>query len=428
MIAPLRRLAHLIIVMAWLLPVPAFGQTLPADCEPDETASPAKFDTVKMYPSLTPRSFVRAEYGMLLEPPNPDEFDAGVNTTWLLVEKGSRSGIHPTRVDVDTARASYVAYLFFDPHIVSDQRKEYELFIITRRKHPTTGTVARLCTKYAGTIKFDRPDPYTLKLSPTFAPDAELTDGKKKAAGRFGVTLDVPSLVPNPWANAFFKFDGLFSTEPEDKATKVEAKLGLDRSLLVSWYVPAHLDVKYIGDQRGENQSAVASAGVQTLVPWGWTRSFLWNVLLKAPGSPLFGLSSEWQEVLREKAVHSSKSQFRLLADVHWAPIYLLVKGDTPTAKDISLEITGKLWWFPDEKRRDGNFKDPVEHRLDVSLIVPTAFISQSQVAAGFLAGLIGEGFWNGSARIVVKYSTGANEANGFRNSGDLSVNLEYLK
>jgi hypothetical protein len=416
----------------------AFAASLPDSCSPDEiddTPVKATNDTVKMYPSLTPRSVVLAAYGQFLAA--HDTVAAERNTSWALVTEQSGKLVpeaHPRRVDVQGLEKGRVAQLFFDEAQV-DPKKVYRLVIATQRLVPGTTGRRAICTMFAGELKFTQQDPFTIKIKPTLAPNADLVGGGTSNVGRLELDLDVPSLIPNDFANLYFNGSALLSTNERDAKTKIETKLGLERSLFESWFTPVHLDVKYIGNQRGSDQSVVASLGLETIFPWAWTAPFLWNDVVKAPVSPTVDASAEYERILKEDSTKSRRYQSRLAAGFHWNPIYLfpgllprLVGGPDVLANNVSLDIKAKLWGFPEEKRNDGNFRDPFEYRVELSLIIPTPMLNVNKEITHLLKGVGGGGLLGGSARVVLKYITGADESNGFRNSSDFAFKLEFVK
>ena len=60
--------------------------------------------------------------------------------------------------------------------------------------------------------------------------------------------------------------------------------------------------------------------------------------------------------------------------------------------------------------------------------MIPTPFVNVSALSSHLLKGVGGGGLFGGSVRIVLKYITGADESNGFRNSNDFAFKLEYVK
>lgn len=411
---------------------------LPAGCSAVENAGDtAGVDTVKMYPSLTPRTYIRAGFAataqmaadrkdIVFAPSRPD--------TWVFVRDKDGVQLHPARVDVNVR--SFVAHLFLPPN--EPVPATYTLYVKIERAGYS------VCRRYAddSKIKVVERDPFTLKLDPALAPAASRPKDSTKdkndtfPAGRLGITFDYPSLIDNPFARLFFHLDTVLSTDSKDKQTKLEPRFGIERSLLSSWYVPVRLDTKYSGNQSGANQSLVTSLGAQTILPWGWTRDVLWNSVIKAPISPTLEISPQWEHTV-ESDTTKLRNHFRLAGDFHWNPIFLqlltslLSKGDTakeePTADQIVLDVRTKFWWMPDE-RDTKNLRSELEYRLELGLIIPFSTLS-SVISPEFLSGLTKkEQKANGSARAVLKYTSGANEANGFRRSDEFTFNIEYVK
>ena len=77
-------------------------------------------------------------------------------------------------------------------------------------------------------------------LNPQAAPSEKLTNDQKRDVGQFGIKFDVPELTPS-WTGArtYFTTDNLISTDEKDTKSKVDAKVGVERSLISGWYLPA---------------------------------------------------------------------------------------------------------------------------------------------------------------------------------------------
>jgi hypothetical protein len=391
----------------------------------------------KMYPSLTPRAFVYAPYGQFkafqtadqrerfqLKPESP--------TTWSFNPSDRPSDdwslrLTPTRV-LDESEGRNVL-LTFDPKAINYDKRYKLSAVATETTEP--GTSQQVCLEYAGDVQLDKPSPFTWKIEPTIAPDAELADGTKTRAGRLGLGLEFPALFPNDFANIFFKFDAVLSTEPTDTEAKIEAEFGVQRSLLDSWYVPARASVKYVADEPFKNQSLVAIASVATLIPWGWNKStgVFWNGVVKAPGSPLLGVSPQYQRVLRSDQGGADRNVLRLVGTFAWERIYVLpaVFGQKLGDGNPWLDIAATVWAFPDVRPNDT--VRALEHRVDISLVLPSALLTKRLTPGKreLLARVAEDGAdAAGPFRVVLKFSTGANEATGFRRSNDFAVKLQY--
>ena len=385
----------------------------------------ATHETAKIYPSLTPRSYIQVGYGHLLDDPTTYEPPAAqVPGTWLLRKTGEATLFSPEKVEIleHAGEKKGVAYLILKPHTVKKGDKLVVCMKVMRKGNGSELVLLR--NKGIVDVKSD-PDSYTLRIEPTTAPNQQLNDGTKKTVGQFQLKLDVPSLIPDQnIARFYLKSENLFSTASEDKTSKVDIKAGAMRSLLPSWYVPWGLEGRLIGNQTFKNGSFIASARAATILPWKWSSSFLFNDAVKAPVSPEFDLAAQYERRFEQdqQAVmsHANEDSFRLFGQVAWNPIHLL-PGKGFTARDITLEMLAKGWWFPDEKTNMGNRVSKLEGRLEVSLVVPLAGLNLSGIF--IKAPIEGTG-----SRLRIKYSDGANEANGFTHSSEFTLSVEVLK
>jgi hypothetical protein len=393
------------------------------------------FDTAKVYPSLTPRTYIKVGFGAIFDP-TTRTFNEASPATYLLQKldaTGNPTGdiFHPERVDVVTVRGQIQgeAYLYLDAK--SRELKagdKMRVGILTQFRTPTGGT--RPVTFWnTDSITVPTLDNYTLQLEPDIVPEQELVDGTKKSVGHLKLRLDVPSLIANRnVARFYFVTDNLFSTNGKDKSSKVDLKFGAERTLLNSWYVPGNIETNVTGDQRFSNSSFKLSSGVKTILPWAWTKSLLFNSFVKAPISPEFQVSAQYQRWLRQDAAtrkkFPDKNNFMLSAQMAWNPIHLLT-GKGFSTNDISLELLGKGWWFPYQRTSSGTRVQKLEGRFEMSLLIPVGKLTTSD--AGILSFLKkpDSGMNN---RIRVKFIRGANEATGFKHVSQISVGIETSK
>jgi hypothetical protein len=274
-------------------------------------------------------------------------------------------------------------------------------------------------------------DNYTLKLEPNIAPNQELVNGTKKTVGQLQFKLDVPSLIANSnVARVYLTTDNLFSTDGKDKSSKIDLKFGAERSLLNSWYVPGNIEAKLTGDQRFANSSFILSSGVKTILPWAWTKSLLFNSLIKAPISPEFEFSAQYQRRLRQDAEglkkHPDKNSFRVFTQMSWNPIHLLT-GKEFSPDDVSLELLGKAWWFPFEKTSGGISVHKLEGQFEASLLIPFGRLNISSQPGGLLS-FIKKPESGTNTRLRIKFTRGANEATGFKHVSQFTIGVEASK
>ena len=160
---------------------------------------------------------------------------------------------------------------------------------------------------------------------------------------------------------------------------------------------------------------------MSTLIPWGWTRSFLNNPVLDAPLSPLFTFDTQFQRAFREDLaalkISRSKDLFRLHAQGAWTPIRLL-KGDG-SGDFVSLQIGGQGWYIPADRTYTNVLKDRLEGVFQATVLVPVGKLSTSN-GPGLTTAKKGT-----QSIIQIQYSRGANEATGFAHSTQLSIGLQ---
>ncbi len=257
---------------------------------------------------------------------------------------------------------------------------------------------------------------WAFSIDPKEAPNEELTDGTKKTATQVGIKLDIPQLATIPdFAHVFVSSDNLLSTENKDKSSKVEFKIGAERSLLKAYYSPASVNVEFIGNQAFSNASVVTSADTKWLLPWRWTDPIFWNDAIKAPISPFIALAVQYENRLKKDAStdvsHAKDNLFRINGELHWSPIYLLTGENNPLT-GMKLEFTAKGWYFPDEKATGGASVRRFESNINTALYIPMPEWITSDKGAMF----------------KMEYDNGANEANGFVRSSSIKFGVQYSK
>lgn len=263
---------------------------------------------------------------------------------------------------------------------------------------------------------------FTIVLDPKQAQGQELIGGGKKDVTQLGLKLDIPAIgvLSVPGTRTYFSTDSLLSSQSKDKQAKVDAKLGLERSLLDSWYVPGFVEVKYIANQSFSNTSVVSTAGIRTIVPWAWSEALLWNNFVRAPFSPIFTVGVQYENRLKQDPLvtnaHVKENLARLAGEIEWNPIYLFAGEDITTLSDkITLAIKLKGWFFPDEKATGGAKVRKTEGHTDISLFVPLNGIPNAVLGTAK----------NPGSRLKLQYERGANEANGFTRSDSIKLGVE---
>jgi hypothetical protein len=274
--------------------------------------------------------------------------------------------------------------------------------------------------------RLNAPRPITLQFDPKQVPDQKLLGGGQSNVIQFGLNVDVPSMLGDAGpARVYFTTKTLLSTDERDVATRIQPTLGFEFSPLRAWHVPVFGEVSYQANQAFSNTSVIASGGLRTIIPWAWTRSFLWTDAVRAPVSPEIAVGAEFQRRLKVDSLvaHPSAKDnlVRYAARFDWAPVYVL-PGRTADFKDIVLQPSLRGWYFPSNDSRGGTGIREFEGRADLSLFVPISgypaleFLTGASSAEGTLT------------RLKVQFVSGANEANGFKRSVEWKIGFEVTK
>lgn len=427
-----------------------------------EVTSPdviSSFDGIKYYPSLAPTQLLRVRYGAVetRQPINCNGqqklfyiFDKQNPDAYVIVKDGDSAvnSITIQGADIDTKTAQHISYVKVDVNKINNlenQQNEIVVNVGLRVKRLSPGCIYQdqiLWSSKDGTsrtkIKIVKIDNYTLQLKPDIVPDQALIDGTKKTVGQLQVKFNVPSIVTNRnGANLYFNTDNLISTNWKDKNSKVELRFGAERSLSGSWYIPGNIEAKINGDQRFKNATFVLSSGIKTNIPWRWTKSLLFNPLIKAPVSPIIEFSTQYHRRMKQDTIAAAerldKNAFALFSQIDWSPIQIFpgrckkdesyIDGEECfSANEISLELMAKGWYFPYEKAIGGTKVRKYEGRFEASLLIPISKFASLGIK-GF--GPPESGF---NSRLRLTYKIGANDASGFKRSSQFMLGFEAIK
>lgn len=379
----------------------------------------------RLLPSRIPVQFIRIDVAPLADFSDPATKAAAVRavsdpSNWVLgiTRDGRTRRVAAPGSSVLMSRDSSIAQLILRAGLL-DRGDTVEVGVLKNDTLFMNATGAtRLVAAESG------PDPFTLRTDPKQVPDQKLLGGGSADVIQFGLNFEAPSLLGNAGgARVYLKGNNLLSTDERDVATRVQATGGLEFSPLRAWHVPVFAEATYQANQRFSNTSGIASLGFRTIVPWAWTRSLLWNGVLRAPVSPELSFLTELQrrfEVDTLVARSSAKDNLvRLTGRVDWAPIFLL-PGREADHKDIVLEPSLRGWFFPSSDARGGTNIREFEGRADLSLYVPVSGFPM----ASFLAG----GGEETLTRLKVQFVSGANDANGFARSVEWKIGFEVAK
>jgi hypothetical protein len=274
---------------------------------------------------------------------------------------------------------------------------------------------------------------WTFNLNPQAVPGEKLVNGNKRDVGQVTVNLSTPDLFKWNFARSYIESSDVISTDERDTNSKVEGTFGFEHNLTPAWYLPAHLESKAQGDQVGRNLSFLEGFGLSTLLPWRGLRPVLFNSAIQAPVSPIITLDAQYERRINQDADSLKKfpnqNDFRLNPALSWTPIRLLPGVTQCLAKTSDLfdvEINFKSWYLPNDKTARGNQR--LEAGGDISLLIPLQPFSRLAVIGPALALLNPDQSNPGKTRIRIKYSAGANDANGFKHSRQWNFGLEASK
>ncbi len=420
------------------------------------------FDIYRVQPSMAPRTYVKVGYQSLRL---PYIFDATNLGNFLIVKSGNPVSAKLKAEKFDIFKDN--KYLIFDASKNGLKKTDkVNVGLCLKKKVGNTEIAVVLWdtnnpneVDAAGNVAAKRLElsvPQrlsTITVVPDVAPNQELIDGTKRTTGQLKFKVDIPSLVKNNnVARFYFNTDNVISTNWKDKSSKVEMKLGAETNLFrTKWFVPINFETKANGDQRLKNATFIASSGIKTILPWSWTRKGLFNSLVKAPISPEFGISAEYYHRIKQDAASLKKfprkDSFALVGQFTWLPIQLFTpscekrdgNGNFETdsagnivedfdtcfsAQRISLELSGKGWWFPYEKTLTGAKVKRFEGRGEISLLIPItgSLLNRFPFTKSENPLLV-----NATQRIRIKYVVGANDANGFKRASQLTFGIELI-
>lgn len=441
---------------------------LAQDIQDDFTNLTAEYGTARLFPSLLPVSFLQMSYfpyrQSMSQDPNskgeelafPATSTAPGQTPWIIIRKGSNDPENGTDIlnqvqRIDLQSIPGMAYFYFRPGTLR-QGDHLQVGLLTRDKKSRIGKKFHSSvfgSKTAEELEVsEEPSSYTLNLDPRTVADQELIDGTSKTVHQLGLNLDVPSFGFRRLGNFYFHTENVLSTDREDVSAQADLRLGFERSLLRTWYVPANLETRYVTNQASTNRSLILSGGFRTFIPWGFAHRFesrpikrggnaagvqnesdfevvhsglLWNNLVKSPLAPELRLSLQYEDRLELDPVisdvHAAEKVGRVETLFELNPIYLLARGK-PTPNDIVLSVRAKGWWFLNEESLPAASARNFESNIETDISIPL-----SRLQMGGLNSSVAE-----EKKLQIRYRSGANEANSFIRSSEWSIGFNILR
>jgi hypothetical protein len=323
------------------------------------------------------------------------------------VTKSNGSGVAVVRVEFPHGADGIdrvLAYLVLPADISTDDKLTVALI----------STSGKEIAKSAEPIPVEGAVKYGISLTPQAVPDEALANGTKITVGQFATKIDLPSITPGwNFARTYLTTDNVISTDGHDKKSKIDAKLGFERSILASWYLPVFAENQVVGDQLGKNLSYLMGGGFQTILPWAFTKRLLYNPVIQIPTSPTFAFDVKFEHRINQDSESLKKFPNSNSLRLHeksslksWRVLPGLVGQNTAW-----IELNGEAWYLPLEEDSHGKRIQRLEGAGDVAL-----FISLSSMSK-----VPGLSFITNSdpthTALKIGYSGGANEANGFKHS-----------
>ncbi len=382
---------------------------------PDLTVN---FVATKAYPSLRPVALLRVHTGAAI---GVNEsywtsigFRPGSSSSYSVVDARTRNRmtIRSLEFPIVGGGPDYtLAYLELDASARNGDSYEVSLL----------GTGGTPVAKMKSPVVVKGFQTYSFNLNPQAAPGESLTSGAKRDVGQLNVSMGKPDLLGWSFARTYVETTDLYSTDERDSKSKFEATAGIERSLTPAWYVPMHVESKVQGDQTAQNLSYLSQLGLQTVLPWHRLKAVLYNPVLQIPVSPVISLDGQYERRINQDTQSKKKfpdhNDFRLKPTIAWVPIRFLPGLIGQDSVDVELNLKG--WYLPFDQTKPAG-RQRFEGYGDASVLIPLSRLTFLGPALTFLTSNDPN-----KARIRVKYSAGANDANGFKHFRLWSYGIE---
>lgn len=385
-----------------------------------------KFDKIKAYHSAIGNTFY---FKLNYQTPNgitPEEFETYVKEStskWQLVVNNNNAFTQIYEIKIKPE--DEIIYLYPKLSFSLNKNDKVIIKLPMPKRDPNNKLISDDSNNFEGDLTIDKdvPKNYIFTFDPTFVPNQELLTGEKKDVYHFGVDLKYQrTLGTTNIYNVSVETNNIFSTESKDKATKIDAKIGLQTYLLSGYFDP-YFEAKWNANQAVTNSSFVSSLGFQAILNVQPLRGLFWNELIKAPLSPFFTAALQYENRINKDdnttVNHDKDNLLRIHGKVEFDPIHLL-SGEKYSPNDITLKLLAEGWVFPDEKATAGQTKRTVEGHAVVALYIPVGFASAvlNQAAEG-------DKKPEAQKKLKLEYDVGANEANGFAKSNSVNLGFE---
>lgn len=339
---------------------------------------------------------------------------------------------------IEVIRVNQVAdgfNLFMDPHQLRNHlddlregNEEAVAFDIgpstqTDRTHKLTSTTKMKVGQT--TVNFFKQ--FTFKLTPSQASNEALIGGGTADTYHFQTNFDGSDLLRNNNNNLTINFDNLLSLKHNDKAALLDFKLAYKSTPQNDYSndpTKSDLDdtsfsLNFETNANQELSEGQITVGASYNNPLGkkWLRFS--SDLISASSSPLMSFSlnyaNRYLQDARISPMNTNPSQLEVEGQFTWDSITLFNTGKDPknASQYPAIKITANGWWMPSETSMAGFNPRRVAGLFQVELDIPFGALKLTTAKNGGVAPYF---------RLL--YSTGANPANGFVNSSEVTFGI----
>lgn len=272
--------------------------------------------------------------------------------------------------------------------------------------------------------------------TPQAAPGESLVNGTTRDVGQLNVSMTDTNLFSVSPVNLYVKSKDLFSTDEKDSKSSFSGTFGVQRGLFSSWYAPVVLEQSVQGNQTASNLSTVTNLGINTILPWHWSKSAFNNSFINAPLPPEGGVANQYthriNQLVTKKTPLLKTDDYSLNPSLTWPAIsfpftcrLLFWQHSNPAgslpSNCLGTELNLGLWYLPLDLTSAKSQR--AEGYGDISILIPLADFS---VAAKFLT-FVTSGDPN-KFQIRIKYADSVNAANNYARSRQWTYGVELLK
>jgi len=406
-----------IATMVFLAALASFSSVAAAQQQYQDLSPTLK--TVKLFPSLIPVQVVQINFAQY------ERTNAWLNTyhpPFVATDKShyqltDETTSKPLRIDSIKCPTDFtghpncdVTYLFLDA-VVQDGD---DLKLIVNGPNGESEI---------GKLKSSGLQAFNLSITPQAVPSEKLTTGKTSDVGQVSASITDPYLFRSVhFARTYLSSTDLISTNERDSKSAIAATLGLERNTSASWYIPVHFESSMQGNQATTNLSFLFVGGFQTIFPWK-NPTLFYNPVIQASISPVFVFNVQYERRVRQDSTSKTNvpnvNDMEVAPSLSWTNITLLPGLLKRFAPGIELDLQG--WYLPFERNGKNSNASLFQGYGDVSLLIPLNPFQRFPIVSFLTSNPSG-------ARVRIKYSDGANAANGFKHSHQVTYGIEIVK